>query len=71
MDGLVGEVSELRVSPDGKRVAAPVPDQFVGDDRCWLAVYWKDMIGLTVELHTDEETVDWRTVYRSRPTTED
>ena len=71
MDGLVGTVTELRVSPDGQRVATPVPAEFVNQERAWLAVYWREGVGLTVELLTDEEAVTWKTVYRDRPSTED
>lgn len=68
---VVGEVRELRVSPNGLRVARVIPDQFVQDGRRWLAVYFLDFVGLTISLLTDEETMDWQTVWRDRPTTKD
>jgi hypothetical protein len=68
---LVGEVTELRVSPDRMRAARPVPDPFTPEGRRWLSVYFVDGIGLTVALLTDEDVQYWQTVYRDRPTTED
>lgn len=65
---IVGEVTELRVSPNGLRVARPVPDQFVRDGRCWLSCYFMDQVGLTIALLSDEEVSSWKTVFRSKPT---
>lgn len=68
---LVGEVTELRISPDRLRSARPVPEPFVHEGRRWLSVYFMEHVGLTIALLTDEEVHTWQTVYRDRPTIED
>ncbi len=58
---LVGEATEVRVSPDRHKVARQVPAQFVRDDdpHQWLAVYFVEHVGLTVELLTDDDVSTW------------
>jgi hypothetical protein len=56
---MVGAVSHLRVSPDRLQIARPVPEQFIRDERMWLSVYFKDGVGLTVELLSEEDVKGW------------
>lgn len=67
---LVGEMTELRISPDRHRALVPVPAEFVQEGKRWLSVYFLDGIGLTVALLNDDKASTWQTVYRDRPTTE-
>lgn len=68
---IVGEVRELRISPNGLRVARPIPEQFIHEDKRWIAVYFMDMVGLAVSLLSDEEVSDWQKVLPDRPATKD
>lgn len=63
----VGPVDEVRASPDRLRIARRVPEQFINPDsdhpeRHWLAVYFIEHVGLTVELLADEQVAGWDVV---------
>lgn len=58
---LLGVVEVVRVSPDGHKVARLVPDDVrkPGTPQRWLAVWFVEHVGLTVELLTDDQVADW------------
>jgi len=59
IEPVVGEVTEVRVSPNRRRVARRIPDELVHEDRRWVSFYFIDEIGLTVSLLSDEDVADW------------
>jgi hypothetical protein len=59
---VVGEATEVRVSPNRLRVARQIPDSFVHEGRRWISCYFIEHVGLTVSLLTNEDVADWLTL---------
>ena len=58
---LVGEVTEVRVSPDRLKVARRIPGAFLrpNDESRWLATYFRDRVGTEVQMLTDADVSTW------------
>ena len=54
-----GQIREVRISPNGLRLARRVPFAFTRDDLTWISLYFIEHVGLTVALLSDEDVADW------------
>lgn len=56
---VIGEISEVRVSPNRRRIARRIPDNLMRDNFQWISMYFIEHVGLTFALLTNEDVADW------------
>jgi hypothetical protein len=62
----VAPVEEVRVSPDGHMVARRIPFVFTRENAerpQWIAMYFVEHVGFTVEIFDEQQMADWTVIW--------